>query len=193
MLIKYFKIIFSLLLIIGLTSGPGFALGSNYRVKPEDVLQITVYEHDDLKTKVRVSSDGDISFPLLDKVKVADLTIGEIEMMLTVALEKDYLVSAQVQVFIEDYHSKQITILGAVENPGKYDMNAEKETTILEVIALSGGFSDVANVNKVRIIRAQDEETEYIPIRISDITKGNKEKDVVLKNGDVIFVPESFF
>jgi polysaccharide export outer membrane protein len=73
--------------------------------------------------------------------------------MLTIALEKDYLVNADVQVFIEEYHAKQVTVLGAVVKPGKYDMNTEKETTILEAIAMAGGFSKVANVNGTLIIR----------------------------------------
>ena len=184
----------SIFLTIVLLASTVHALGGNYKIQPEDVLQITVYEHDDLKTKARVSTNGKISFPLLGKVEVAGLTVQDVEDYLTVELERDYLVHADVQVFIEDYHAKQITVLGAVKEPGKYDMNTEKETTILEAIALAGGFTKVASKNGTRIIRNEGDKEKAIPIRITDITKkGMKDKDVVLESGDVIFVPESFF
>ena len=188
------KQLLTLLLTIGILASPAFAQSGNYRIQPEDVLSITVYEHDDLKTKARVNTNGQISFPLLDKVEVAGLTVQDVEEMLTQALEKDYLVNADVQVFIEEYHAKQVTVLGAVEKPGKYDMNTEKEMTILEAIAMAGGFSKVASVNGTLIIRTEDSEKQSIPVRITDITKkGMKDKDVALETGDVIFVPESFF
>ena len=194
MLKKTFKQFLILALTVGLFSTSSFALGGNYKIQPEDVLSITVYEHDDLKTKARVSTNGNISFPLLGKVEVAGLTVQEVEDYLRVELERDYLVNADIQVFIEDYHAKQITVLGAVEKPGKYDMNTEKETTILEAIAMAGGFSKVASVNGTLIIRTEDSEKQSIPVRITDITKkGMKDKDVALETGDVIFVPESFF
>ncbi|MCK5082101.1 MAG: polysaccharide export protein [Candidatus Omnitrophica bacterium] len=191
---NYLKLFLLTSLAVGLLASPAHALGGDYKIQPEDVLQITVYEHDDLKTKARVSTNGEISFPLLGKVEVAGLTVQEVEDYLKFALEEDYLVKADTQVFIEDYHAKQITVLGAVREPGKYDMNTEKETTVLEVIALAGGFTKVASKNGTRIIRNEGDEEKAIPVRITDITKkGMKDKDVVLQSGDVIFVPESFF
>jgi len=188
------KLLLTTALITGLFCASASAQGGNYRVQPEDVLQITVYEHDDLKTMARVNSTGEISFPLLEKVKVAGLTVQEIEDNLSKALEKDYLVSAHVQVFIENYHVKQITVLGAVNLPGKYDMNTEKETTVLEAIAMAGGFTKVANLNRTRVIRIKGDKETTLPIRITDITKkGMKEKDIAIESGDIIFVPESFF
>jgi len=188
------KHIFFIILTVGLFTTTASTQGGNYRVQPEDVLQITVYEHDDLKTMARVSSNGEISFPLLEKVQVLGLTVQEIEDNITKALEKDYLVNAHVQVFIENYHVKQITVLGAVTNPGKYDMNTEKETTVLEAIAMAGGFTKVASLNGTRIIRTKSGEEKKLPIRVTDITKkGMKEKDVPIEPGDIIFVPESFF
>ena len=171
-----------------------YAQEGNYHIQPEDVLKITVYEHDDLETRARVSSEGEISFPLLNKVKAAGLTVREMEDQLKTALEKDYLVSAQVQVFIEEYHVKQVTVLGAVQTPGTYKMHTEKATTVLEAIAMAGGFTKVASENGTRVIRTQGTQQEAIPVRVSDITKkGKKEQDIPLMAGDIVFVPESFF
>ena len=166
----------------------------DYRLQPEDVLQITVYEQLDLTTKVRITSKGKIAFPLLGKVEAAGLTVSELDDKLTKLLAEDYLVSPQVSVFIEEYSVKQVSVLGAVKEPGKYDMYTERETTVLEAVAMAGGFSDVAKVNGTRVIRNENGEERAIPIRVTDITtKGMKEKDIPLKPGDIIFVPESFF
>lgn len=166
----------------------------DYCLQPEDVLQITVYEQSDLDTTARISSTGEIAFPLLGKIKAAGLTVSELNDEIEKLLAKDYLVNPQVQVFIEQYHMKQVSVLGAVKKPGKYDMYTERETTVLEAIAMAEGFSDVASVNGTRIIRKEDGAERTIPVKITDITKkGMKEKDIPLKPGDIVFVPESFF
>jgi len=173
---------------------PGGAQTPDYILQPEDVLRIVVYEQPDLTTIVRITSKGEIAFPLLGQVKIAGLTVGGVESKITELLAKDYLVAPQVTIFIDEYHLKQVSILGAVQKPGKYDMYTERETTILEAIAMAGGFSDVAKMNDTRIIRSENGEEYIISVRITDITKkGMKEKDIPLKPGDIIFVPESFF
>ena len=183
--------LFSIALIAVMAQG---AQEPDYHLQPEDILSITVYEQPDLTTRARITSEGKISFPLLGKVKAAGLTVSELKDKIQELLSKDYLVNPQVHVFIEEYHVKQISVLGAVKSPGRYDMYTERETTLLEAIAMAGGFSDVAAVNHTRIIRSEEGEKSVIQIRITDITKkGQKEKDVALKPGDIVFVPESFF
>ena len=119
---------------------------TDYSVQPEDILEITVYEQPDLDVKARVTSKGEIAFPLLGKVEVVGLTISEVEDLITELLAADYLVNPQVQVFISEYRVKQISVLGSVKTPGKYDMYAERETTVLQAIAMAGGFSNVASI-----------------------------------------------
>jgi len=171
-----------------------YAQTNDYRIQPEDILKITVYEHPDLETETRVSSEGEITFPLLEKISVVGLTVNELKDKLSQALEKDYLVNAQVQIFIVTYHVKQVSVLGSVNKPGKYDMFPEKETTVLDAIAMAGGFSNVAGINGTRVVRTEDGEEKVIPVRVTDITKkGLKENDISLKPGDIVFVPESFF
>lgn len=192
-----FKVGLSIVILFFLTATvivPVMAQKPDYRLQPEDVLQITVYEQPDLTTKVRITSKGEISFPLLGKVDVTGLTVSELDDKLTKLLAEDYLVDPQVSIFIEEYRVKQVTVLGEVKEPGKYDMYTERETTVLEAVAMAGGFSDVAKVNGTRVIRSENGKERIIPIRITDITKkGMKEKDIPLKPGDIIFVPESFF
>lgn len=173
---------------------PARAQEPAYPLQPEDILEITVYEQPDLTTKTRISSNGEITFPLLGKIKAIGLTVTELKDKIERLLAKDYLVEPQVQVFIEKYHIKQVSVLGAVQKPGKYDMRTERKTTLLEAIAMAGGFSKVANVNGTRIIRNENGQQQTISVKVTDITKeGMKEKDIFLKPGDLVFVPESFF
>ena len=167
----------------------------DYRLQPEDVLNITVVDQADLTTKTRITADGNISFPLLGTVHVAGMTTDEVEKKVTGLLAKDYLVNPQVLVYIGEYAPRQVSVIGCVNTPGKYDMLHEGETTVLQAIAMAGGFSKIADVNSTRILRIDEKgKKQTIMINIKDITvRGEKEKDVPLKPNDVIFVPESFF
>lgn len=181
-------------LVFFLASGTLFAQKSEYKFQPTDVIKITVHEHPDLTTKTRVTADGYITFPLLGLVYVEGWTVSQAEAKIKELLEKDYLVSAQVLVFIEEYHPKQLSVIGEVNDPGKFDMPDEKDMTILEAIAMAGGFTEDANVNGTKIIRMQDGEKATIRVKVKDITeKGEKDKDIVLQPDDIVFVPESFF
>jgi len=172
----------------------GYAQGDKYRLQPTDVLKITVHEQPDLTTKTRVTADGYISFPLLGKVYVMGMTVQGLERELKALLEKDYLVNAQVIVFIEEYHPRQVSVIGEVNSPGKFDMPEEKDMTLLEAIAMAGGFTEDADINSTRVIRIKDEKKETINIKVKNITeKGQKEEDITLEPDDIVVVPESFF
>ena len=180
--------------LIFLSSSFLYSQSTEYKLQATDVLKITVHEQPDLTTQTRVTADGNITFPLIGTLYVKGLTVQELENTIKGLLEKDYLVSAQVLIFIEEYHPRQVSVLGEVKNPGKYDMPDEKETTLLEAVAMAGGFTKDASVNTTRIMRMENGEKKTIIIPVKDITqKGQKEKDIVIRPGDVIFVPESFF
>ena len=167
---------------------------TEYKLQPTDVLTISVHDHTDLYTTTRITADGYITFPLIGKVKAQGLSVRELETVIKSLLELDYLVTAQVIVFIQEYRARQVSVIGEVNNPGKYDMPGERTITLLEAIALAGGFTKDADINKTRVMRVKDGETTTIIIRVSDITrKGQKDQDIIIEPEDVIFVPESFF
>ncbi len=115
-------VVFSLMILALVI--PSFAQGpeSDYRLQTEDILTITVYEQPDLDTKARITSNGEIAFPLIGNVMAAGLTVTELKLKIEELLRQDYLVNPQVQIFIEGASAKQISVLGAVNKPGKYDM-----------------------------------------------------------------------
>ncbi len=166
----------------------------DYHIQPEDLLDVAVYEEPDLAVKgARVTSAGEIMFPLLGRVVVAGLTVDQVQEKLIKMLAEDYLVNPQVQVSIQTYHAGYIFVTGAVSKPGSYPIPTERRTTLMEAIAMAGGFSDRASSNSTRIVRLEGGEKRTITVRANDIVKrGDKNQDVTVYPNDIVFVPESF-
>ena len=161
----------------------------DYRLGPDDVLQITVFREDELYREIRVSSDGNISFPLLGEVKAEGLTPYEFERLLEEKLKK-YLKKPQVTVFIKEYST--ISVTGQVNQPGSFPLKGK--LSVLEAIGLAKGFTKIAGQNSVKIMRMKNGEKKTITVKVGDISKkGDKSKDVELERGDIVFVPESLF
>lgn len=187
---KFFVLIFFLFILLNFSN----VFCEEYKVETGDVLTITVYEQQDLTTKTRVDANGNITFPLLGSVRVGGFTISEVERQITDLLKADYLVNPQVNVFIETYHPKKVFVMGFINKPGEYELSKDRETTVLEAITMAGGFKEGAAQNGTKVIRVKNGEKISIPIRVMDITsKGDKAKDIPVKPGDIIVVPESFF
>lgn len=167
-------------------------VSGEYRLQPEDILQITVYEEPTLTTDVRISAHGEINFPLLGNIPAAGMTAFELQSQITRLLEADYLVNPQVQVFVKSYHSRSVSITGSVNKPGSYAMPQGKVITVMEAIAMAGGFTKVAAIGKIRIIRNENGQTQTIDANARDIIRGDKSKDVEIHPNDVIFVSESW-
>lgn len=165
-----------------------------YRINSLDILKINIFMEDDLQKVYRVSQSGYISYPFAGKVRVAGLTVSELEEKLTRLLSPDYFVSPQITGYVKEYHSRKIFILGAVNNPGSYSIPPEKELSVVEAISLAGGFTKVAALNKTKIIRVENGREKNIEVKITEITKeGDKSKDIKLQPNDIIIIPESFF
>jgi len=167
---------------------------SQYKLQPLDIISITVHQQPDLSTKTRVAADGSISFPLIGKIAAAGLTVQQLEAKLKELLEKDYLVKAEVLVFIEEYRARQVSVTGEVNNAGKFNIPIEREITLLEAIAMAGGFTKDADINRTKVMREEDGEKKTITIRVKDITdKDEKDNNITLRPDDIIMVPKRFF
>ncbi|MFC1576072.1 polysaccharide biosynthesis/export family protein [Candidatus Omnitrophota bacterium] len=159
----------------------------DYVLVSDDTLKIKVYREKELDRIVRIAPDGYISFPLLGKVKAAGLTASELEEKLTEDLKK-YLKKPHVTV----YMNTAITVTGQVEEPGSYPLTGG--LTVIKAIGLADGFTKIAARNNVIVMRVEKGKKKTMKVRVADISKkGDLTQDVLLKNGDVVFVPESLF
>jgi len=166
----------------------------DYRINPKDDILIEVFGEPEISQIYHVSSEGFINHPLLKKVQLAGLTAAEAEEKLRKMLAKDYLVDPRVNLRIKSSLARRVIIFGEVEKPGSYEVGHEQPMTLLRVISMSGGFTDLAAISRVRILRDLDGEERTIKINVADLLKGRlEETDIELKAGDIITVPETIF
>ena len=112
----------------------------DYRIGPEDLLDVSVFEVPELTRTVRVSAAGEISLPLIGAVKVAGLSPLELERVLTTVLRQSYLKDPQVTIFLREFHSDPVSVVGAVKLPGLYHIQTKK--SLVEVLAMAQGFAE---------------------------------------------------
>jgi polysaccharide biosynthesis/export protein len=122
-------------------SAPAVSAGE-YRIGPEDVLNINIFEAQELNREVRVSAGGDISLPLLGSVRAAGLTPRELEFVLQELLHRTYMKDPHVSVFVREMQSHPVSVMGAVRRPGVFQIRGSK--TLLEVLSLAEGLADDA-------------------------------------------------
>ncbi|NQU73890.1 MAG: polysaccharide export protein, partial [Candidatus Omnitrophica bacterium] len=163
-----------------------------YRIKPFDALSVKVYREEELSGVYKVQKGGFIDMPLVRKVPVQGLTVYEIEDKVTAILAKDFLTDPQIMITVKEYHSEKVVVLGQINKPGTYELSTEEPVTLLRAISMSGGFTNIAAKNNIKVIRMQKGKKTIMKINSNEIIDGKK-KDFVLKPGDMIIVPESFW
>ena len=112
---------------------------SDYLIGPEDVLEITVFDVKDLDETVRVANDGTIAMPLLGRVAASGLTADGLRDRLEEELGKNLLQHPQVSVFVKEFHARPVSIVGAVEKPGLYQITGPR--SLVEMLSLAGGLA----------------------------------------------------
>jgi polysaccharide export outer membrane protein len=166
---------------------------STYTLQPGDLVEIKVFQEDNMSRTVRVDGNSKISFPLVGTLSVKDCSLEMAEQRLVSRL-KDYIKNPQVSILIKEYGNKTIYVLGQVKKPAAIQLPPEKSSTVLEAITSAGGFTDIANTSKVRVLRMENGKQTSLDVDVSQITKqGDKSLDITLMPGDVIFVPQSMF
>lgn len=116
-------------------------LGSSpdYVIGPEDVLQIEVFDVPELKRTVRVSNDGMIGLTLIGRVKASGLTADQLREALETKYAETYLQDPQISIYVNEFHAKPLSIIGAVERPGLYQLTGPR--TLIEILSMAGGLA----------------------------------------------------
>ncbi|MCK5404948.1 MAG: polysaccharide biosynthesis/export family protein, partial [Desulfobulbaceae bacterium] len=181
------KILLTILTIL-LLSVPAF--GQDYIVGEDDVLKVMVYDHDDMTTTVRVSGDGTIILPLLNRINVAGMTITAISEKVSKLLADGYIVNPQVNMFIEEFRSKKVVILGQVNKPGLYELSGE--TSLLELISKAGGLTKDAGGTTSIKRKTVPEDADRNDVLTIDMTrlieKGDTSQNVMMMSGDNVYI-----
>lgn len=165
---------------------PIVSLGKDYRVGPNDLLEIEVLDLDNVKRTVRVNAAGAISLPLIGAVIVAGLTAQQAEAHLADRYREKYLQNPQVSVFVKEFTTERITIDGAVVKPGIYPLTGQ--ITLLRALALAGGFGPIADSSEVRLFRVNEKGERQVAVYDVELIRSGKSDDPSIKGDDLIVV-----
>jgi polysaccharide export outer membrane protein len=195
-----------LLCLVGLTSS--LWSQDDYRLGPEDEIEIRVWSHDDLTRRMRVGLKGDITFPFVGEIRAQGRTIPELQRELQAKLGPKYIVNPIVTINVLEYKSQKFFVVGNVQKPGTYPLT--KPIKVTEGISLAGGLSTsggktpsgaVAIIVRARPGEKRDQPrlpektpaSEKITVSLSSALAGDPKHNLDIKNGDTIYVPNLTF
>jgi polysaccharide export outer membrane protein len=167
---------------VGITVDPGFIIGA------DDILGVSVWKEPDVSRTVTVRSDGKISLPLVGELDASGKTPKQLEDEIRTKLAS-YISDPEVTLIVQEIRSHRYNVLGMVSHPGSYVLTST--TTVLDAIAMSGGFRDFAKQKAIYVLRANpDGSKTRLPFNYREVVKGDKAKqNIKLETGDTVVVP----
>ena len=164
-----------------------------YLLSPNDVIEVKVYQEDDLATKGRVAKDGTLTLPLVGVVKVGGKSVEAAAAFIRELYGKDYLVNPQVGVTILEYAKRNFTVLGQVQRPGSYEIPNEQSIDLLRAIAMAGGYTRIGKSSNITVQRKVGQETKiFNNLDAGAMAKDKNAKPFEILPEDVVTVGEKF-
>ena len=199
----------SLLILLFQTSAPPSPVpkpqpssSGDYVVGAQDVLKVTVFDEPQLSGTFRVDADGTFTYPFLGRIEAKGQTLRTIERTLTKLLADGYVKRPQIAIEVEEYRSRNIFIVGEVRTPGKYPLSGQM--TVIEAIAQAGSTTTNASSDLLILRRAggggtdggaltpgAPGVTQTLRVSLADIEAGRQSTNVILQEGDTVFVPRA--
>jgi polysaccharide export outer membrane protein len=167
----------------------------SYRLRPTDLIQLEVHGEPDLKAVRRIDMEGRVSLPLIDQVKVADLTVAEAEQAIAQTyIEKQILLAPKIGMTVLEYAQLAVSVIGQVKKPGRVNFPKEiSQMSLLDVLSEAEGFTRIARANSVRVSRLNPEgKMETFIVDVQALIEG-RSPPVPIYPGDTINVDESIF
>ena len=163
---------------------PASALG------PGDVIEVRVFQEQDVSGVHRLGPEGTIDFPLCGRVSLGGLTATAAAEAIAVCLRGRFYKNPQVSVFLRELNSRKVFVFGEVQKPGTFSY--EDGMSVVQALALAGGFSKLAAKNSCTVTRTIAGAETRIRVPVDDIVAG-RAPGFTLLPGDILYVPESLF
>ena len=161
--------------------------GPDYIIGPGDALEISVWKDPELTKTVMVLPDGKFSFPLIGEVKAGGKTVAELHKELKAGLNR-FVPDVNLHVGVQQVNSMVIYVIGEVNSPGRFGMNAN--VNVLQALTMAGGLGEFADKDEIRIFRQIGAHTQIIDFDYKTVINGkNLEQNIILQRGDIIVVP----
>jgi polysaccharide biosynthesis/export protein len=160
----------------------------SFQIGPDDVLAINVWKEPEISRSVPVRSDGKVSLPLVGEVQASGQTPKQLEAEISKKLTS-YISEPEVTVIVQQIKSQKFNILGQVAHPGTYPLS--NPMTVLDAIALAGGFRDFAKKKSIYVLRqTADGSSTRLPFNYKNVIKGkDTQQNVRLEPRDTVYVP----
>ncbi|HET6345161.1 MAG TPA: polysaccharide biosynthesis/export family protein [Myxococcota bacterium] len=168
------------------TPGPlegSLTLGTN------DVFEVHVFNEPDLSGTYRVGTDGHVTIPLAGRIEVAGLSPEKAGALIAEQLSA-YVKAPQVNVFVKEFNSKKVYVFGEVKNPGTFVFT--DGMSIIQAVTQAGGFDKLADKDGTFVTRRQEGMEQHYKVSVKEIVDGRAD-NFLLKPGDIVYVPETFF
>ncbi len=163
------------------------AQGVDYTLGAGDLLKITVFDHPELLSELRVSEEGAITFPLIGEVKTAGLSVHQLEKALARGLaDGGFVRQPQVSVLIEDYQSQRYSVLGQVSKPGQYPLMTK--TNVVGALAAAGGAINLVAADEATLLRRDG---THVGIDLLSLFQGDPRQNLTIAAGDTLYVPKA--
>lgn len=193
-------------LLLSVAPGAGSQDGGDYTIGVRDVLEINVFNQEDLSGEYTVGPDGAFPFPLIGRVEAAGSTVEQLEERLRQRLLDGYFRNPRLTVAVAEFRSQQVFVMGEVTRPGAYPLTAE--TNLVEVLALAGPLTFQASGTAV-VLRADgpradgpradgdgsggppEGATDAIRVNLRDLEAGDLSRNLILRDGDTVFIPRA--
>ncbi len=157
---------------------------------PGDVLEVRVYREPELSGIYQVGSEGDVVFPLCQRVVVNGLTPNGAADQFRACLASGFLRDPQVSVVVKEYNSKKVFVFGEVQKPGTFVF--QDGMSVVQAVTIAGGFTKTAAQSATSVTRRVNGQEVRVKVNVQDIALG-KAPNFILEPGDIVFVPESLF
>jgi polysaccharide biosynthesis/export protein len=158
---------------------------AEYRLGPEDVIDVFVWKEPDLTTTVTIRPDGRISLPLTDQLDAAGKTAAQLQQEIAEKL-KQFISNPVVNVIVRQVNSLKISVLGEVKKPDIYRI--KNRVTVLDAIAMAGGFTEFAKPSKVVILRNTPQGQQRYQINIKQAVSDSAGAPIYLQPMDTVYV-----
>ena len=168
------------------------ATSPQYILRQGDVVQVKVYQEEDLTSIARIGREGTITMPLLGSVKVVSNSLEQATILIRDLLAKDYLVNPQVNLNVTEFAKRRYTVLGQVQRPSTYDMPPDESVSLLQAIATAGGYTRIGNPRKITVQRAVGKESQVLRLDAEAMAQDKKGKPFEILPDDVIIVGEKW-
>lgn len=171
-----------------ITAEGEYKAASEYRIGANDLLEINVFQVDELARTLRVNTQGQISLPLVGQIQAGGRTVSELEREIAGRLAQKYMQNPQVTIFVKEFTSQRVTVEGAVRKPGIYALTGK--TSLLQALAMSEGLDPLANPQGIVIFRVISGQKMGAVFDIAAIRAGRME-DPLIYGDDIVVVDQS--